>query len=66
MIWTRFFEISVRFPYIVKWNLRSDQVTIYTLMLILIEVFENSVYLDKLAEDIGGRPYGDVDRNAPA
>ena len=45
-----------------KWNLRSDQVTIYT----LIEVFENSVYLDKLAEDIGGRPYGDVDRNAPA
>ena len=35
-------------------------------MLILIEVFENSVYLDKLAEDIGGRPYGDVDRNAPA
>ena len=49
-----------------KWNLRSDQVTIYTLMLILIEVVENSVYLDKLAEDIGGRPYGDVDRNAPA
>ena len=50
-----------------KWNLRSDQVYyIYTLRLILIEVFENSVYLDKLAEDIGGRPYGDVDRNAPA